>query len=102
MDGGFDVACLFAVEDANGNRSRDLAYPVHECIGPPTIASPKKEPSYEKIGTLAGGEFVQRAVGLVRNTCRIDIHQMPEDRAVRRKLRGIYQYFFKRLFIVPS
>src|SRR6476659_2903292 len=24
-----------------------------ECIGPPTIASPKKEPSYEKMGALA-------------------------------------------------
>ena len=27
-----------------------------ECIGPPTIASPKKEPSYEKIGALAEEE----------------------------------------------
>src|SRR5829696_6122819 len=53
-----------------------------ECIGPPTIASPKKEPSYEKMGALAEEESLQRFVGLVRNPRRIDIHQMPEDRAV--------------------
>ena len=32
-----------------------------ECIGPPTIASPKKEPSYEKIGALAA-EAVSGAI----------------------------------------
>ena len=73
-----------------------------ECIGPPTIASPKKEPSYEKIGALAEEEFVQRVVGLVRNPRRIDIHQVPEDRAVRRKSCCVDQNFFKRFFIVPS
>ena len=49
-----------------------------------------------------GGEFVQRYVGLVRNPCRVDVHQMPEDRAVRRQSCGIYQNVFKRQLIVPS
>ena len=32
-----------------------------ECIGPPTIASPKKELSYEKIGALAEEESLFNA-----------------------------------------
>ena len=42
-----------------------------------------------------GGEFVQRFVGLVRNPRRIDIHQMPEDRAVRRQSCCVYQNVLK-------
>ena len=41
-------------------------------------------------------------VCLVRHACRIDIHQVPEDRAVRRKSCCVLQNFFKRQFIVPS
>ena len=42
-----------------------------------------------------GGELVQRVVRLVRNPRRIDIHQMPEDRAVRRKTCCVFQNVFE-------
>ena len=47
-------------------------------------------------GSVGGGrEPVQRGIGLVRNACRIDIHQVPEDGAVRRKTCCVFQNVFE-------
>ena len=37
----------------------------------------------------------------MRNACRIDVHQVPEDGAVRRKIGCILQNVFERHLIVP-
>src|SRR5215469_16522920 len=48
-----DVASPLAAKDANGHGGCQAAPLATECIGPPTIARPKKASLSEKMGALA-------------------------------------------------
>src|SRR4051794_16542758 len=73
-----------------------------ECIGPPTVVfSPKKLSRYEKIGGVRrGGKASQAGVGFVGDTCSIDVHQVPEDRAVRWEVGSVLQDILERQPVV--
>ena len=48
------------------------------------------------MGALAAEEsLLQRGIALVRNTCRVNAHQVPEDGAVRRKICCVFQNVFE-------
>ena len=65
-----------------------------ECIGPPTMPSPKKDWSWVKIGALATAESRSNALRtFMGHACRINIQQEPKDRTMRWKRRRVLLNF---------
>src|SRR4029077_18044486 len=82
-----DVARLFSVEDTQGARSHQLAPPLRRLDRTPEEHVAEKDVEKRenrRIGRIS--EPVQRRVGLMRDTRGIDVHQMPENGAVRGKM----------------
>ena len=54
-----------------------------------------------KIGALdTEASLLRDHIFLVDRTCGINIHQVPEDGAVRGKIGGIFQNIFNRQFVI--
>src|SRR5258705_9209754 len=84
---GLDVARLFAVKDANGNSRGYLASLIDGEHRSADDCRPEKGIVVGKNRRVRRGvEFVQRIAGLMRSARRIDVHQMPEDCAMGRKV----------------
>ena len=98
-----DVAGLFAVEDTNRN-SRCRRAPFLDRMHWTTDdrAVPEKTVKVRENRRVGGGsELAQRGIGLVGNACCIDVHQMPEDGAVRWKIGCVLQDVFERQLVIP-
>src|SRR4051794_40024796 len=97
-----DIAGLFTREDTKGDRGRcqtALAYRVHwsadEFVPEEAVIIRKDWRSGHR------RQPAQPGVCLMGNARRVDIHQMPEDGAVRRKACRVPENGFKRPLIVP-
>src|SRR5262245_2087210 len=97
-----DGAGALAVEDANSDGGCQVAPLVHRVHRATNNRTAEKGIIMRKNGRVGDGmEPCQRSVAFVHNTCRINVHQVPEDCGLRWKRGGVFQYFFKRKITVP-
>ena len=97
-----DIPRLLAAEDANGDGRRLPAsllngehWTTDNLTGEEGLVIRKDR----RVGDSM--EPGQRSVALVHDTGRIDDHQLPEDRGMRRQRRGLFQNVVERQIIGP-
>src|SRR5215211_5180021 len=99
----FDVARVLAAKNANGNLGRPSAYFEHRDVWAANNLT--AEEGIRIAENRCVGDSMkpcQRYALFVRDTRRIDHHQLPEDRGLRWERSGVLQCVFEREIVVPS